>query len=113
MIGREGHPSGIGPVRASVLLLIVWSITSLTAVLLAGLISFAEVKGSCEGLSELSFRAAISIRCQGGREIPMNGSAAVVLFAGFGLVVTMLLATCYGFSRRRAEDCASGEPHPR
>ncbi|EHR53170.1 hypothetical protein SacmaDRAFT_5000 [Saccharomonospora marina XMU15] len=107
MNGQPARKSGIGSARASVLLLIVWAVASLTAVLLAGLISFAEVADSCEGPAELSFRAAISIRCQGGPEIPMNGSAAVVLFAGFGLVVTILLAIFYGSARRRSESARS------
>ncbi|SFQ22423.1 hypothetical protein SAMN05421810_105243 [Amycolatopsis arida] len=90
---------GIGAVRASVWLLVVWTLAAQTAVLLAGLIGFAEVRASCAGPAELSFRAAISVRCADGREIPMNGVAAVVLFAGFGLVVTVLLAVFHAAAR--------------
>lgn len=86
--------------RASVWLLVVWTVAAQTAVLLAALISFAEVQASCAGSAELSFRAEISVRCGDGHEIPMNGMAAVVLFAGFGLAVTALLAVFYGVSRR-------------
>ena len=63
---------GIGAAAASVWLLVVWTIAAQTAVLLAALISFAEV----------------------------NGVAAVVLFAGFGLAVTVLLAVFHGVARR-------------
>jgi len=98
----NGNPRrrGVGAVRASVWLLVTWTIAVQIAVLLAAVISFAEVHASCAGSAELSFRAAISVRCSDGYEVPMNGVAAVILFAGFGLAVTALLAVFYGVSRR-------------
>ncbi|MGC7101254.1 hypothetical protein ACPZ19_41820 [Amycolatopsis lurida] len=98
---EQSRRGGIGAARASGWLLILWPMASLTAVLLAGLIGFAEVAGSCPGSAEATFRSAISIRCENGPEVPMNAAAAVVLFAGFGLAVLILLAVFYRVAGKR------------
>ncbi|MGW9478490.1 hypothetical protein ACWGRK_10000 [Saccharomonospora azurea] len=93
-----------GERRVSALLLSVWACAALLACLLAGLLGFVELMSACDGTAELRFGAGIEVRCeQGGSrtDTPANAPAAVVLFSGVGLVVTLLLATWHGIVRGR------------
>ncbi|WP_040918669.1 hypothetical protein [Saccharomonospora glauca] len=90
--------------RGSVLLLVVWACASLLACLLGGLLSFVEIMNACDGVATLRFGSAVEVRCHAAgshTDTPVNAVAAVVLFSGFGLVVTLLLATWHGIARKR------------
>lgn len=99
--------------RVIVMVLFTWAVAALIATLIAGIISFLEVSRACErGLgdtgttqAEVTFRRSIAVTCRTAEgssfEIPMNGSAAVVLFSGFGLLVTLLLLAAYAAIRNR------------
>lgn len=122
VVDSDSYPAGLvaarrarGPrrnaARVIVMLVFGWSITMLSAVVIAAVISFLEVQRACgEGFGEsgggragVAFRAGISVTCEnrdGIVEIPMNGAAAVVLFGGFGLAVTLLLMLAYAAFRR-------------
>lgn len=99
--------------RVVVMLVFGWSVAILVAVVSAGVISFFEVRRACEkGLgdvgastAEVTFKSAIAVTCrtpEGTIVIPMNGSAATVLFGGFGLLVLLLLMVAYSVFRSRA-----------
>lgn len=92
--------------RGSALLLIVWTCASLLACLLTGLLGFVEVVRACDGTAALLFGAGIEVRCHRAgnpTDTPVNAVAAVVLFAGAGLAVTLLLATWHGIVRGRED----------
>ncbi|EHR60364.1 hypothetical protein [Saccharomonospora cyanea] len=109
-LGREdvspASPRRAAGSRVSALLLIVWTCASLLACLLAGLLGFVEVVRACDGTAALRFGAGIEVRCHDAGNpagTPVNAVAAVVLFAGAGLAVTLLLAIWHGIVRARED----------
>jgi len=75
----------------------VWAVAMLIAVVTGAVLNFVEAARACTrgigttgaGWAEVTFRSSISVTCHarsGTFEIPMNGTAAVVLFGGLGLV---------------------------
>ncbi|WP_019809134.1 hypothetical protein [Saccharomonospora halophila] len=102
-----GRPGGIGAVRASTLLIVVWSFAALTAVLCAGLLHFWEVHRDCAGVATTRFAENVEIHCSGAGDttatVPMSGAAVVVFFAAAGLLVLTGATIWYAAARRREQ----------
>jgi hypothetical protein len=94
-------------------LLIGWHLVVLTAVLVTAVIGILDVRRACEaglgelapGRAEITTSGDLAVSCHtGGQvvEIPVIGSVAVLLFAGFGLAVSVLLTVLHLVYRRKA-----------
>jgi hypothetical protein len=95
--------------------LIGWNLVVLTAVLVTAVIGILDVKRACTtglgeldpGQAEISLNGDISVNCDTGHqvvEIPIVSSVAVLLFAGFGFVVSVLLTVVHVAYQRKAAD---------
>lgn len=107
----ERDPSAAS--RLVIVVVIVWNLVVLMALLATSVIGVLDVRQACEaGLGELDAGRAeittttgtISVSCNIGDqvvEIPIIGYVAVLLFGGFGFVVSVLLTVSLVAFRRK------------
>jgi hypothetical protein len=109
----ERDPATAG--RRIIAVLIGWNLVVLVAVLITAVIGILDIRRACTtglgdldaGRAEITVSGDISASCDTGQrvvEIPITGSFAVLLFAGFGFLVSVLLAVLYVAYRRKAVD---------
>lgn len=99
--------------RRIIAVLIGWNLVVLVAVLATAVIGILDIRRACTtglgdldaGRAEITTSGDISVSCDTGQqivEIPVTGSVAVLLFAGFGFVVSVLLTVVHLAYRRKA-----------
>jgi hypothetical protein len=101
--------------RRIIAVLIGWNLVVLAAVLMTAIIGILDVRRACTtglgeldaGRAEITMSGDISVSCDTGQqvvEIPIVSSFAVLLFAGFGFVVSVLLTVVHVVYQRKAAD---------